>query len=174
MPLGQNSTRRQLTLFVSDDSGAIEKIRQQFNPIQHKLISAHVTLCREDEIVQIDRVIKNTELIKSAGPLKITFNKVERFEGGKGVWLPSSTENKQFHELRREILKGLNDTPRHHQPHLTLMHPRNSSCTDKIFDQIRAFELPTEILFEKISLVEQHDGGPWMTINEYRIAPIES
>lgn len=133
-----------------------------------------MTLCREDEIIQIDRLIKNIELIKFGGPLKITFDKVDRFEGGKGVWLPSSTENKQFHELRREILKGLSDTPRQHRPHLTLMHPRNSTCTDKIFDQIKEYELPTVLLFDKISLVEQNDGGPWTTISEYRITPKES
>ncbi len=169
IPTEQNLTRRQLTLFISGGSEIIEKIRQQFNPVQHKLISAHVTLCREDEIVQIDKVIKNIELIKFDGPLKIIFDKVDRFEGGKGVWLTSSVDNKQFHELRREILKGLNDTQRYHQPHLTLMHPRNSSCTEKIFDEIKAFELPNEILFDKISLVEQNDGGPWKTINEYRL-----
>lgn len=170
----QHLTRRQLTLFISGGIEQIEKIRKQFNPVQHKLISAHVTLCREDEIIQIEKVIQNILVLKWSDPLKITFDPVYRFEGGKGVWLPSSTENTAFHELRKAILKGLNDNPRKHQPHLTLMHPRNSTCTDKIFDQIKAYALPTELFFDKISLVEQNNGAPWKTISEYRITPQES
>lgn len=133
-----------------------------------------MTLCREDEIIHIDRVIENIGRIKFGGPLKIALDMVDRFEKGKGVWLHSSAENEQFHELRGKILQGLDDTPRQHRPHLTLMHPRNSTCIDEIFDQIRKYELPTELLFDKISLVEQNNGGHWATISEYRIAPKES
>jgi 2'-5' RNA ligase len=165
----QNRTRRQLTLFVQGDNGTIENIRKEFNPIQHKLISAHVTLCREDEIGSIDKVLENLKAVKLENPLKITFDTVERFEDGKGVWLPGSTANKQFHELRRRVLKGMNDTQRQYRPHLTLMHPRNSTCTDKIFDQIKGLELPTELFFNKVSLIEQENGGQWTIIDEFEI-----
>lgn len=165
----QHQTRRQLTLFVSGDNGTIEKIRSQFNPVQHKLISAHVTLCREDEIIHIDRVIKNIELIKSDDPLKITFDKVDRFEEGKGVLIPAKAENNEFHDLRKKILKGVCELPRLHRPHITLMHPRNSTCTDNIFNQIRQYKLPTELSFDKISLIEQENGGQWTIKKEFQI-----
>ena len=133
-----------------------------------------MTLCREDEIIFIDKVIENLTSFKLDNPLKITFDALDRFEDGKGVWLPASTENKQFHELRKKILKGVIGTPRLHRPHLTLMHPRNSICTDKIFGQIKEHELPTEFFFNKISLIEQKNGGPWATLDEFRITTKEN
>ena len=52
--------RRQLTLFVGEkDAITIEQIRQKFNPLQFKLIKSHVTLCREDEIENLEQVIEN-------------------------------------------------------------------------------------------------------------------
>lgn len=55
-----NKRRRQLTLFVDEkQSVTIESIRQKFNPQQYRLIKAHVTLCREDEIESIDTVLYN-------------------------------------------------------------------------------------------------------------------
>ena len=47
--------RRQLTLFVKkEDAETIEQIRQAFNPRQFELIKSHVTLCREDEIQNLE------------------------------------------------------------------------------------------------------------------------
>jgi hypothetical protein len=52
--------RRQLTLFVEQkDAEIIERVRQEFNPIQFNLIKSHVTLCREDEIQNLEQVISN-------------------------------------------------------------------------------------------------------------------
>jgi 2'-5' RNA ligase len=165
-----NQTRRQLTLFIRErDKETIEKIRKRYNPIQYQLISAHVTLCREDEIAPLDMVIENMKSFKIDCPLKITFDPVDRFEGGSGVWLPASTENQSFHALRKQILSGIKDTPRPHQPHLTIMHPRNSTCTDSIFEAIKQYNLPTELSFDNISLIEQKSGGRWSIIDEYKI-----
>lgn len=165
----QNAIRRQLTLFVNDTGGEIEFIRKQFNPLQSLLISAHVTLCREDEIEQIEKVIQNLKSLKLDFPLKIRFDPVERFEDHKGVWLPGSKDNKQFQELRKSVLCAVTDAPRQHRPHLTLMHPRNSTCTDTIFDQIRLHTLPTELSFDEISLIEQKDGRRWTVADVFRI-----
>jgi 2'-5' RNA ligase len=165
----QNQIRRQLTLFVQDASGVIESIRKQFNPLQSLLISAHVTLCREDEIEHADKVFQNLKSLKLDFPLKIRFDPVERFDAHKGVWLPGSKDNKQFHELRKFTLEGVINAPRQHRPHLTLMHPRNSTCTDTIFDQIRLHTLPTELSFDEISLIEQRNGGQWTITDVFRI-----
>ena len=147
----------------------IEKIRREFNPVQYELISAHVTLCREDEITPIDNVLENIKSIKLDQPLIIRFDTVDRFENGKGVWLSASADNKQFQELRMEILKGVSDTPRQLPPHVTLMHPRNSNCTDDKFYRIKQYKLPTKLLFDKISLIEQRNGGRWTILDEFEI-----
>lgn len=147
----------------------IEEIRRKFNPAQYELISAHATLCREDEITPIERVLENIKSIKFDQPLIIKFDTVDRFENGKGVWLPASRDNNQFQELRTEILKGISDIPRQHQPHVTLMHPRNSTCTDDIFCRIKKYELPTKLLFGKVSLIEQKNGERWTILEEFKI-----
>lgn len=157
-----------MTLFVQHNE-IIEKIRKEFNPVQHQLIAAHVTLCREDEIKAIDLVIENIKLLRLKKPLRITFDQVARFEDGKGVLIPANKATHEFDELRREILKGVNNSPRQHQPHVTLMHPRNSTCTDYIFDQIRKCNLPAELSFDRISLIEQENDKPWRIKKEFLI-----
>ncbi|HEY9045938.1 MAG TPA: 2'-5' RNA ligase family protein [Ohtaekwangia sp.] len=162
------STRQQLTLFVTHGAKEIEKIRAAFNPQQHALIAAHVTLCREDEITPIEKVIDNIHALQWSAPLRIAFNPVERFEGGKGVLIPPRGNNEAFHTLRREVLKGIHQPPRLHQPHITLMHPRNATCTDAIFDQLTKYSIPSELMFDTISLIGQHQGGKWIVQEEYR------
>ncbi len=81
--------RRQLTLFISNQNETIEKIRAEFNPEQYKLIAAHVTLCREDEIGPIEKVIENIKCITWRKPILIEFNPPERFENGKGALIPA-------------------------------------------------------------------------------------
>jgi hypothetical protein len=81
------SVRKQLTLFVEDTAaGLIEKIRQKYNPAQYALIKSHVTLCREDELINIEPIIKTLDKIKFA-PVVIQFDKPVRFNDGKGVLL---------------------------------------------------------------------------------------
>ena len=161
--------RRQLTLFISDRNETIEKIRSEFNPVQYNLIPAHITLCREDEIGLIEIVIKNIKSIVRDNPIRIEFYPPERFENGKGVLIPAKMKSTEFHELRRIALKGLTEFPREHLPHITLMHPRNSTCTDTIFERIKRYELPTELSFDKISLIEQRNGGRWTIIGQFPI-----
>jgi len=156
------SKRIQLTLFVQEAS-AIEAIRRQYNPVQHSLIAAHVTLCREDELLDIEKVWQNLEQLDFPA-ITIRFRKPERFDEGKGVLLPAQGENTSFQELRKTVLKGVIEQPRIHQPHITLMHPRNSICTDEFFLDISKRELPDSIQFNKISLIELADGGIWKII----------
>jgi 2'-5' RNA ligase len=158
--------RRQLTLFIGDEGRVIEQIRAEFNPLQYQLIAAHVTLCRENEIEALERVISNLREIKWAKPLKIEFDQVERFADGRGVFIPAKISNPGFDNLRVAVLKGINYLSGKHNAHITLMHPRNSTCTDDIFERIKQFKLPAELYFNKISLIEQHEGGKWVVIEE--------
>jgi len=161
--------RRQLTLFVNkDDAATIEAIRSRYNPKQRKLIDSHVTLCREDEIENIDGVLHNLAKLNEKS-LIIYFGRVTRFNDGKGVLIPATNENEAFHELRKQVLKGLNDNPKRPEPHITLMHPRNSICTDKIFEEIGQVNLPSQLNFKSISLIEQVGGGQWKTLKTFKI-----
>jgi 2'-5' RNA ligase len=165
----KNKTRQQLTLFINEhESVAIENIRKLFNPKQYALIKSHVTLCREDEIDNIERVISNLKHLNHK-ELSITLYKVERFEHGKGVMLSTKGDNIAYHTLRKQILHGLNSNPRKQNAHITLMHPSNSACTDAIFSQIEKMHLPIELKFKTISLIEQKDGRPWETLQTFNL-----
>ena len=159
--------RRQLTLFVNPtDAQEIEVVRKRFNPIQQALIACHVTLCREDELENLDAIIAHLKKLV-APAISISFGPVTRFEQGKGVMLPAYGDNESFHQLRSKILTGVVETIRKPEPHITLMHPRNSSCTDEIFANIQKQHLPTQLIFDKISFIEQVNGELWQTIQAY-------
>ncbi|MCF0056041.1 2'-5' RNA ligase family protein [Dyadobacter sp. CY356] len=161
--------RRQLTLFLTNQKDEIEKIRSEFNPVQFELIAAHITLCRENEIEELDKIIGNIRTISFSKPLQMEFEPVERFEKGKGLLIPAKIGNSDFLELRTTILAGTGEFNRNYLPHITLMHPRNSICTDKIFDQIKKYKLPSIINFDTISLIEQTGDGVWKIIQQFPI-----
>lgn len=160
--------RRQLTLFVDEnDAINIEQVRMEFNPVQYRLIKSHVTLCREEELGDTDKIIE--QLLKlNDGPVIINFGSIERFSDGKGLWLPGSGDNEQFHALRKHILKeeaGLKKG----LPHITLIHPRNANCTDAIFETIKKVNLPQQLLFKNISFIEQENDEEWKLISVFKI-----
>ena len=162
--------RRQLTLFVEQkDAEQIERIRQKFNSIQFEIIKAHVTLCREDEILNLEKVKSNLFLLTQTD-ININFGKIERFDNGKGLFLPATNDNEEFDSFRKQVLSGLIDNPRKQKAHITLMHPRNSTCTDNIFKQVATINLPTKLNFKKISLIEQKNGGQWKILQEFNLA----
>jgi len=160
--------RKQLTLFINEPNGNIEKIRAEFNSEQHSLIPVHVTLCREDELEEIDKIIERIKSITLKNPIRIRFKNVIRFADGKGVLIPTTDKNIEFRELRKSVL-GQVKLRKEQFPHITLMHPRNSTCTNEIFDKIKKQELPTELLFDKIYLIEQRNGEKWKVIKEFNI-----
>jgi hypothetical protein len=162
-----NKIRRQLTLFVDDqESESIEQIRKKFNPEQYQLIKAHVTLCREDEIEDLTRVLINLEKL-SLKPIVIHFENPIRFSDGKGVMLLASDNNDEFQVLRKQILTGIIENPRNHKAHITLMHPRNSECTDEIYEEIEQQVLPRSIEFKKMCLIEQLNEEIWVVKKEF-------
>lgn len=161
-----SSGRIQLSLFVpAEQATVIEQVRRQYNPVQYTLIPAHVTLCREDELTSLEAVLKNLEQLDFPA-FTITFNTPIRFDNGRGVLLPA-IDSTFFQELRKIVLKGVVDQPRIHAPHLTLMHPRNSTCTDMHYKEILTINLPDCFHFNKISLIEQVNGGAWAIKKEW-------
>lgn len=156
--------RKQLTLFVPKKySEMIELVRSKFNPKQRELIDAHITLCREDEIEDLEKVLENLSKIKNT-EIIISFGKPEKFSDEKGIFLVAKNSI-VFDELRGKIISN----PRKQIPHITLLHPRNSEYSDEIFEQIKKIEFPEEIEFKTISLIEQTDGGKWITLKEFKI-----
>lgn len=161
--------RQQLTLFLDKkDAIEIESIRRRYNPKQQQLIDSHVTLCREDESANINEILDNLHKL-DISIITIQFGPVIRFDNNRGVLLPASGENEEFHELRKKILGVSNGLIRRHEPHITLMHPRNSNCTDKDFETIKSFNLPKNLKFHHVSLIEQIDGGKWQIINKFNL-----
>jgi 2'-5' RNA ligase len=159
----------QLTLFIDEaQSAIIEKIRMQFNPVQYGLIKAHVTLCREDELEQMDKILLNLTML-DFNSITINFGKPVTFSDGKGLLLPAIGNNENFHQLRATVLQGVIKTPRQHQPHITLLHPRNATCTDAIFEQIAQVKFPDKINFTKISLIEQEMENKWQVLKELEL-----
>ena len=162
-------TRIQLTLFVEEsDAGPIEDIRKKFNPEQYALIKSHVTLCREEELNTIDKMIQNMEAL-SFPYITIGFGSLERFANGKGVFLPATGDNYQFHQLRKRILQNTGKKSERYEPHITVMHPRNSTCTDEIFKQIKENKIPDKLIFRKISLIEQQEDNQWRILKEFEL-----
>ena len=159
--------RKQLTLFVQETEAAIiDAVRREFNPEQYHLIKSHVTLCRENELEQIEKVTETLSELKHSC-ITIQFGEAIRFSDGKGVLLPATGDNETFHQLRKIALQPINEKPVKHQPHITLMHPRNSTCTDQLFEQIKKYQLPHQLSFTKISLIEQEYESKWHVLKEF-------
>lgn len=158
--------RKQLTLFLDESqSYPIEAIRQGYNPVQYALIKGHLTLCREDEIEDFEQVL--TRLANLNWPsFSLEVGDLKRFSAGKGVLIEIHDPNGYFQGLRKEIIPE----PRLHQPHLTLMHPRNSICTDEIFVTLQETTFPTTLSFSKVSLIEQVVGEQWQVVEEFALS----
>lgn len=99
--------------------------------------------------------------------INIRFGKVTRFAEGKGVLIPALKENSEFHRLRKVLLKNVTAETGFPEAHITLMHPRNSTCTDKIFRGIQKAIRPQLITFTKVSLIEQINGRKWKIKDEF-------
>ncbi len=175
--------RQQLTLFVpaSEETQNIDYVRKTYNLEQYNIIKSHVTLCREDELLDMEKVFYNINfLVKSLqknnenmGKIPIFFDKITRFSAQKGVMLTAKDENVIFHQIRTMILSDIVPTLRLHNPHLTLIHPRNGTCTDIIFKEIRKINFPSVLYFNKISLIEQEIttdfSKKWDIVEEFEL-----
>lgn len=163
------NVRRQLTLFLSEEySRSIELVRQQFNPIQYELIPSHVTLCYEDEIEDFPPILKNLTSLKE-GCITIDFDEVKRFSNDEGVLISASQPHQEYDVLREKILTGVGPKTRNPAPHITLMHPRNSTCTDEIFEELKKLKFALAMKFDQISLIEQVNNGKWKILENFNM-----
>ena len=157
--------RYQLTLFLPEQIAAtVQAFRMKYNPVQAALIAPHVTLCRENELAQLTEVLHQVSIIYQP-PLSIEFGTPELFAEGKGLWVPSA--GTAFNELRHRILKGSVKEMDAATPHITLVHPRNGTCTPEAIQAAAMLPFPASVTFSGCALIKQEDGKAWETIREF-------
>jgi hypothetical protein len=157
-------TRRQATLFFNNAPTALTHCRHRYNRIQADLIPAHVTLCREDEVVDW---LAFEQRVASIGKVHLEMKFGSPVRNGNSVLLPAIEGVEAFTALRRTLLSDGLSEPRPMNAHVTIIHPRNGICTDAIFAEILQALQPFPWTFSEIALIEQHHGGPWATLSRY-------
>ncbi len=137
----------------------LESIRARLDPVQSGLIPAHVTLCREDELVAWSADALGARLARaSLPPLTMQFGPPESFDG-HGVLLPCTDGAAAFHRLRMVVLGA--EPVRRPLAHITLAHPRNPRTNENVAATYASLNAPLEITFESVCLIEQVAGQPW-------------
>jgi GNAT superfamily N-acetyltransferase/2'-5' RNA ligase len=168
-PVPHVTHRTQLSLFVPPEAGdAIDAIRRVVDPVQHRLIPAHVTLCREDELHEVD-VAQLASRLRDArlGRLTLRFGAPQRF-GGHGILLPCIDGAEAFVALRRAVL-ALPEA-RVHTPHLTLAHPRNPKADGNELDRAATLEEGLCVTFDAVQVIDQFDADPWVVRSTFPLA----
>ncbi len=160
-------SRRQLTLFVPVEGAAkLEACRRVLDPVQHGLIAAHVTLCREHELEAVDLAALRARA-RLAEPIILTFGLPESFSG-HGILLPAIAGEGAFHNLRCHLLGA--EPSRRQQPHLTLAHPRNPKAPGNTHANLSGLEPGLAITFGEVSLIEQVAGEPWVVLETFELS----
>lgn len=156
------AVRRQLSLYLPGDVAApIEAVRRVLDPMQHALIPAHVTLCRDEEVARA-----SLAALALSQPLTLVFGRAVLFDG-HGILLPCIDGEERFAELRARLLGP--GPIRSQTPHITLAHPRNPRAPGNSLDH--ALTLPPEITvtFPEARLIEQEAGEPWRVIERHAL-----
>ena len=52
-------------------------------------------------------------------------------------------------------------------PHITLVHPRNGTCTPEAIQAAAMLPFPASVTFSGCALIKQEDGKAWETIREF-------
>lgn len=151
------AVRRQLSLFLSGPERAlVDAVRRQFDPHQHSIIPAHITLCRDEET---DMLVRAGLPLRVPGPVDVQLALGPPLRRSDGcVLLPVQGSTMSFDTLRQQLLGTQCGTL---VPHITLMHPRNVASTEDDLARIRALPLPVALRLTELLLIEQRDGAAW-------------
>lgn len=160
--------RHQLSLFAPEPvAAALDATRAILDPIQHGLIPAHVTACRDEEM----QALRGNELegaidAASLGPITLVFGRAVPFDD-HGILLPCISGQEEFSAFRARLLGT--PQPRREVPHITLAHPRNPKSMGN--DLAVALKLPAqiEIMFSEACLIEQRKGKRWQVLRCFRL-----
>jgi hypothetical protein len=157
--------RRQLSLFLPAPDGAvIDSVRQRLDPLQHAIIPAHVTLCRDPEIEPWQQFRSRLPSLAEVD-VTLSFGGPTRLSDGC-VLLPVVGSTAAYDSLRRAIL---GEQFSKHTPHITLLHPRNALGKAVDLVALSVQPLPTRIRFNAISVIEQVNGGAWNVVERFGV-----
>ena len=157
--------RRQLSLFLPVTEGAVvESTRRTLDPLQHSLIPAHVTLCRDSEIEPWHQ-LRNRLAALTHVDVTLSFGSPTRLPDGC-VLLPVVGSTASYDNLRRTLL---GDRCNKHSPHITLLHPRNAHGRADDLLALSTASFPTKVRFTEISAIEQIDGGVWSVVERFGV-----
>lgn len=159
-----------ISLFVPPESSSdLEAIRRIVDPVQSRLIPAHVTLCREDELHGA-RLLDVHERLERARTEAITlqFGPPQRFDG-HGILLPCIGGAATFQILREVVLADRHARP--HAPHLTMAHPRNHKAPGNELTSTVSLRTGLSLTFTMVHLIEQIDEAPWVVRGSVPLHP---
>ena len=158
--------RRQLSLILPEpERSMFDIVRAEIDPIQHSLISAHITLCREDEIKDW-LPIQNRLSSLSYKEFSISFDS-PICRNDNCILLPHNSSSTQYSELREYLLQDTDIAVRQSMAHITLFHPRNKTGKTIIVPKFHELDFPIKIRFDTVSLIEQICGQAWQELNNY-------
>jgi 2'-5' RNA ligase len=143
----------------------IEVVRKTVDPIQSRLIPAHITLCREGELGDNSKLKDRLSNIPFK-PLTLRFGKPEIFSG-HGLLLGCIEGADQFRLLREYLLDSKNI--KNQMPHITLAHPRNPKSDGNSLGATAAVPDVITINFSTIYLIEQEASEPWRILARYEL-----
>lgn len=155
--------RHQVTLFAPGPiAGVLNALRAQLDPVQHGLIGAHVTLCRDAETGAMDAVAFAARIEAARrGPVVLTFGAAEVFDG-HGLRLPCLAGEAAFADLRARFLGG--EAIRREAPHITLAHPRNPKAPGNTLERARRLRMPLTLAFGTATLITKAPDAPWRAV----------
>jgi hypothetical protein len=153
-----------------DQASVVEDARLVADPIQHHLIPAHVTLCRDEELEDLSGIEARLQTF-APGSIDLGFGSPEVFQG-HGIVMRCVSGLEPFRKLR-EILLGSSDI-NDHQPHITLAHPRNSKAVGNSLANTDSISTPFFVRLSQIALIEQEGAAPWEIVREYALLSEQS
>lgn len=160
--------RIQLSLYVPQPMAAeLEAVRELLDPLQARLIPAHVTLCREDELADLEpAVIRSRLAAPEAAPVTLRFGPPEPFFE-HGILLPCIDGESEFQALRRRVFGST--AIRRQAPHITLAHPRNPKAPHNSL--ANAGRLPGDLVvtFREVHRIQQEGTTPWRVLERYTL-----
>lgn len=153
-------------MYVPQDAAReIEAVRRVVDPIQSRLIPAHVTLCREDELGDLESVRARLRRAPFK-PLTLRFGKPLAF-AGHGLLLECVEGAGRFRALREYLLAS--GRVREQKPHITLAHPRNPRSEGNSLGNASTLPEVIEVTFPSVCLIEQEGGGIWRLLEKYEL-----
>jgi hypothetical protein len=150
----------------------LESLRYVLDPIQSGLIPAHVTLCREDELVHLEPDVLASRLADSPErSLTLHFGRAEPFHE-HGILLPCISGEHEFHSLREHVLSSR--SIKRQSPHITLAHPRNPKAVGNTLRNAHMLPEVVAVTFTSANLIQQTGGSVWRILGTFGFQSIQA